>query len=300
MSANYTLLKQSGNNGEAFFMDRHNELLTHPVILLTDMRGDEWSVEGSDIGCERLLLKRTAKEFYRPQLQYGGVEVKSIGSDKVLPRTGVDGKLVIGYPLWAGEDGNGRPTRTKHGNLKRWLYPSVKTRSSKPMVIVHLLETEYIDRSDYKLKRRYFASIAYEDIDTFLSRLVEYAASFGMDLTNWDTIPVGNAAKGFEVRDLYFQGNMWLVPLSAIGDLATVTLIGDEPDIRSMRGCPIDIRQARLDELKCLAADRWIAQEKPDAGVQSDEELFDIWHNKLLMGYPFFKDQLNAIGTPLA
>ncbi len=313
----YYKSKKKGDVGEQFFLERHNELLIHQAIVLADLRADEWHIEGQDFGCERLILEPTENSpwtqnqflstaigrydnsIFAPKLEYGGVEVKTIGWDKVIPRTGVDGHLVQGFPLWAGLDNNNIATRAKHGNLRRWLESSVKDRSAEPLILNHLHQYEYLDRNTGNKKQRFFASVAFEDVKMLLTRLISYASSFGLDLTNWDnSIPTGEEALKFEVQGLYFQGNMWLVPMNIIGDVATVTMIGDAPEIRHLPWCPKDIQDARLAELKQLAAGRWIPQEKPD-GIQSDAELFDLWHNRLFMGNPHYPNQLNINGRPM-
>ena len=59
----YTSSKKKGDIGEEFFLERHNELLLHPAIPIVDMRADEWHVEGSDVGCERMVLKPTDNQW---------------------------------------------------------------------------------------------------------------------------------------------------------------------------------------------------------------------------------------------
>ena len=99
--------RRQGSIGEERLLQRHNELLLHPVVLLLDM--DEWRVEGSDFAGERLMLRKTRaidltgteREALSPYLQYGGIEIKTLGSYQFLPRYGI-GDLscgTLGFPL---------------------------------------------------------------------------------------------------------------------------------------------------------------------------------------------------------
>lgn len=312
----FIALKSKGNNGERFFYERHNELLVNPVIL-EDMT--DWNIEGSDWGAERLQMTPiegaveqfigfcdlpnilTGCQAYHPETFHGGVEVKYVGHDQFLPRYGVynDRKGTLGFGVWNGTEdlsnGKTKYLRSEHGNLRRWMEPSVDNRGARPMILVFLLATIDIDRMTGKSKERFFASIAFENVDALLERLTEYAADFGLDLKNWDDqIPTGDAAQDFTVPGLLFQGNMWHVPMSVIGDLATVTMIGDDPKIYPTGQCSAVMQQSRLDNLKKLAAGRWIPQEKSgDNEIPSDRALYDLWHRKLLIGtrYPNMLDK---------
>lgn len=287
-SRSFLIQKEIGDNGEQFFLQRHNEILQHNVITLLDM--SDWFVEGSDVCAERLLLVPSQhRDCLVPLFQLGGVEVKTSSYDTVLPRTGVEGQLTWGVPIWAGDD---RHPRQKHGNVKRWLYPSVETRSARPMIIVQLFANPNGSQNG-----KYFASVAFEDVEKLLNRLIKYALLYGLDLTNWESIPVGKQAKEFSIPGLIFQGNMWHVPMEWISDLATVTLIGDGPDFCGPINS-IQMQHKKYEYLQTLAAGRWIPQLKPD-NIQSDAELFNSWHNKFMPGIPKYSGILDKSGNPM-
>ena len=290
-------LKRLGKIGESFFYDRHNELVINQLVMYTSI--STWDIEGSDLSAERLRWEpivfdselKEATEGVTPYLQYGGVEVKSIGSDQYLPRYGINDLScgTLGFPIWGttedlDNDWTGY-TREAFGNLWRWMNPSVKNRGSRPMVLAHLLKCKDADYTNSKETERFFAAVVFEDVDALISRIVDYAKPYGLDLNDWDSIPIGDEAKGFCVDGLFLQGNMLHVPLSEIEDLATVTLIGDDPEIILTGRCSEETQQARLDYLKTKANGRWIPQEKPDTGVLTDEEILRTWHQTLFLGH---------------
>ncbi len=306
-NSNYQYLKNKGKAGEEYFLLRHNELLRHPIVPILKMA--DWHIEGSDIGAERLMLKPVNSEHDLQDLwifdtgkenkgglalglQYGGVEVKASSYSTVLPRSGVDGQLTQGVEFWGGNDDSEdhiKYTRARHGNLERWMHPSVDNRGARPLILAQLLENPAGSKNG-----PYFASIVFEDVEALIDRLIGFASPFGLDLLDWDKIPVGEEAKNFRIPGLYFQGDMWHVPMSVVGDLATVTIIGDGPDICGPRDS-IRMQNEKYEQLKALAAGRWIPQEKP-ADMQDDKELFDLWHNKLLLGNPHYQKQRDIHG----
>lgn len=300
------MLKQKGITGERFFHQRHNELLQYPVVPILNM-GD-WDIEGSDIAAERLMWKApekgafdNGKEEIMPYLEYGGIEIKTIGSDQFFPRFGVDDMPcgTIGVPIWGKTKdlSNGRTeyTRNDYGNLYRWMHPSIEDHSSRPMIMIHLLKADNIDMNEHKAEERFCAAIAFEDMSALINRLISYAERYGLNLRDWSSIPVGDAAKDYKIDGLYFQGNMWQVPLKEIGDIATVTMIGEDPMIyhQGGRSAPVSVQYERLCYLKELANGRWIPQDKISNSIQSDEELKELWHNRFLFSgvkYPGLLD----------
>ena len=312
----YFVLKKKGSVAEQFFLERHNELLRQRIVPLVDMT--EWHKEGSDIGAERMILTPLQRANKRADwmhdltdgqqfgflMQYGGAEVKYVGSAQFLPRFGINNRHdgTLGFALWQGTEdlpnGGTDYQRTAHGNMRRWMEPSVANNGARPMILICLLGAADINRRTGEARERFFASIAFEDVDGLLNRLIGYAAEHNLDLTDWDNqIPVGAAAQNFTVPGLFFQGNMWHVPVSVIGDLATVTMIGADPQIYPTGRCAAEIQYARLNYLKKLAAGRWTQQEKLTENVtESDPYVLDLWHRRLFMGQPRYPEQRDANG----
>ncbi len=319
----FLYLKGKGSAGELFFIEQHNELLQHPIVLLEDMTS--WNIEGSDLGAERLQMKPikgteglfngfdnlpsilSGCREYCIKMQYGGAEIKTVGWDQFIPRTGIDNDptSTVGLGMWNGTKDlpNGKTLylRSSHGNLHRWMEPSVENHGARPMVLDFLLETIDINRMTGKEKKRFFCSIAFEDVDALLERLKEYAAQFRLDLNKWDEqIPVGEEAQNFTIPGLFFQGNMWHVPMSVLGDLATVTMIGNDPSIYPTGHCSVEIQRSRLENLKRLAGARWIPQEKKSNNDElADQDLLDLWHRRMMLGIPHYPGLLDMNGIPL-
>lgn len=303
--------KALGIEGEDFFQLRHNELLRNPVVLLHKM--DDWNVEGADFSGERLLWEKVwldesgqVKACRTPYLQYGGIEVKALGEDQFLPRYRIDDLQcgTLGFPLYGKtedkENGGTEYCRDDFGNLQRWMEPSVSNRGAKPIILAHLLQTKYTDMSTGEERSRFFASIIFEDFEMLLQRINQCFLRAGIDLTDWEkSIPVGEKAKGFRIEGLYLQGNMVHIPLSELADLATVTMIGNDPDTYDKSRCSKAVQQARLNYLKELAGDRWIPQEKQGDNVVTDAELLHLWHQKLVWGRVRYSGLLNKQGEPI-
>ena len=293
-------LLNHGNEGVSFFVERHNELLKNPIIPILDM--EDWNVEGSDLAAERLMLRQENQEQI-PYLQYGGVEVKTLGKEQFLPRFGIDNLTcgTLGFPLWGSTEDlpNGWTsyTRDTHGNLKRWIEPCVEKRGARPIVLAHLLKAGEIDDHLGIMTERVFAAIVFEDVNSLLTRLYEYLLYYGLDILDWSTIPIKNRARELQIDGLFLQGNMVHVPLSILADLATITMIGDDPDMFATGRCSANIQHQRLDYLKICAGNRWIPQEKSDVGGQSDTELFNLWHRQLLFGTVHYPGLLHRDGS---
>ena len=233
----FNQLKDKGNRGENFFVQRHNELIAHPVMLIQDMT--DWGVEGSDLTGERLMWKKALvkdlegidRDGISPYFEYGGIEVKTLSHDQFLPRFGVDDLPcgTLGFPLWEktedlSEDRTGY-LRGAHGNLRRWMEPSVDNRSSKPMLLVHLLYTEDIDVESNKANERPFAAIIFEDVEALLGRIIDHLLPYDLNLKDWNSIPVDQKAKELQIPGLYLQGNNQIFSLLYLSSLLPPIII---------------------------------------------------------------------------
>ena len=305
--------KAQGSMGVNFFVIRHNELIKEPIVLIKDM--EDWNIEGSDLVGERLSMKKVpykdefeaidAKEVFVPYFEYGGIEVKTIGTDQFLPRFGINDLAcgTLGFPLWSKTEDliNGWTgyIREDYGNLKRWMEPTIENRGARPICLVHLLKTNDYSPTTGKEYERFFAAVIFEDVGALLERLTKYLARHGVDLRDWNSIPIGEKAKTFKINGLFLQGNMVHVPLDEIKDLATVTLIGDDPVLYRTGKCSIMVQQSRLEYLKDISEGRWIPQKRPDTGVQTDKELMETWNRKLLLGKPQYHGLMDRYGRLL-
>lgn len=287
----FNKLKRLGELGVQFFIERHNELLISPIQIKADL--SDWNIEGFDLAAERIELMPTSEieevmlnkssyigQALKPYLIYGGVEVKTLGWEQVIPRFGVDDcpNGTYGVPVWSAtedkENGWTGYTRDKHGNLWRWMEPSVDNRSSRPLILAHLLACDEYNRVTAEKDIRFFAAIIFEDMNALLERLTEFLGRFGININDWDSIPTGELARRLMVEGLYVQGNMIQIPLQDVLDLATVTMIGDDPILYPTGRCSLDLQESRLEYLKKMARGRWIPQVRNKQAHQTGDDTF--------------------------
>lgn len=131
-----------------------------------------------------------------------------------------------------------------------------------------------------------FASIAFENIPAFLDRLRSLAREANVDID--DAIPFGEQAQNWSPENMLLVGNMWLVSLADVEDLARVTIIGNKPRVRpdiymQERSCTSYTQEKRYEHLHELAGGKHIPIEEEfcDCFVPSRKrQVFaDINHN---------------------
>ena len=131
-----------------------------------------------------------------------------------------------------------------------------------------------------------FASIAFENIPAFLDRLRSLAREANVDID--DAIPFGEQAQNWSPENMLLVGNMWLVSLADVEDLARVTIIGNKPRVRpdiymQDRSCTSYTQEKRYEHLHELAGGKHIPIEEEfrDCFVPSRKrQVFaDINHN---------------------
>ncbi len=236
-----------------------------------------WRIEGSDFVVEKLeWIKedvdaeftnwfvesgiRLNNECLRPRLIHGGVEAKGTSPGKLIERNDLGScvEAVVPFALWDGNEQDDccrtKYTRETHGSTRRFFQPdwtppswnNEKRFSSEPLILAHIFEC--LDNLGHP---RPYASVVFEDFPALKKRLIQYAGANGLDLTDWNSIPTGEAAKNFQCGNLIIppHSNMWYVPLSVLADLARITLIGDPPMFYRNGSCTVEMQKMRYQSL---------------------------------------------------
>ena len=201
---------------------------------------------------------RDRESILIPQIIHGGAEVKAILPGKLIQRNDLghcpDG--AIPFAIWDGNvdgpNGTIKYTREKHGSLRRFFEPEWMPLSTEPLILAYM--PECYDRHGHP---RPFASIVFTNFIELKQRLIAYAASNGLNLEDWDSIPVGDAADTFSCGNLIFSGNMWFVPLHLLVDTAKIIIIGEPPQFYRNGTCTVEMQMERYQFL-CDHADAFI------------------------------------------
>ncbi len=262
-------LKAAGENGAKIILMNSPLLLGEEVVWIRDIQ--DWYIEGSDHLAVFLRWEQDEKkecenefadhmgsslpgEWWKPKLVKGGVESKTVRTGKSLHRNDIGSSScpALQFGLWDGnredEKGNVRYTRQTHGPLRRMWQPEWKPLSSEPYYLGYLLEC-----LGQNGKPRPYASVALQ-FRKLKPLLTLYAKENGLNLEDWDSIPVGEAAKDYKCGDLFFSGNLWLVPMDRIEEAARIVMIGEPPQFYKNRSCTPAIQQIRYQYLLDHAA----------------------------------------------
>ena len=265
-----------GNRVANWFMLNFALLVNMIAFNIKDIQA--WRVEGSDFVIDRFEgwvneapdseLESLCAEFgmilngecLKPKIMHGGIEVKGTSPGKLIERNDLGPCLefTVPYGLWDGnaidQYGRTKYTRSTHGSLRRffqpeWTPPSTNNEprfSSEPLVLGYVFEC--LDKNGYP---RPYASVVFADFPEMKKRLIQYADENGLDLTDWDRIPVGEAARNFKRGNLIFapNSNLWYVPISIFEGLAQVTIIGEPPVFYSNGSCSAAMMKARYKSL---------------------------------------------------
>lgn len=264
-----------GRNGEKFFKQHSWELLQHGFMGSKHPK----HVEGMDfvgffikgMGEPRPIQR---EDWYPEDIYPEGVtmelpleaipatvEVKTTTSKELLIRDNnkFDPSTTIQFELW-GKTDNG--IRTK-GWLYGMAYPEAfnKERLAKglppavpPTVLMYVFAVD-------RMGENVFATIAFEDYAALEARLREICPEiwpnpgedWRIDAVDWKKQKTMIPAAG--------KANVWHVPFSLLSDLATVTMIGDDPDIEITNKSSKQLQARRLQYLKRIANGRHVCNE---------------------------------------
>lgn len=265
-----------GHRVARWFMLNFALLLDMILYNIHDIQ--EWRVEGADyifdtlqwvkkdidLGLESVCAEfgmSLSSECLKPIIVHGGIEIKGVAPGKLLERNdlGPCAEPVVPFALW---DGNAqdkkskatRYTRAAHGSLRRFFEPECispsnnngKRLSAEPKILAYVLEC-----CDENGHPRPYATIVFTDFVALKQRLIQYAGENGLDITDWDSIPVGEAAKNFKCGNLILppNTNLWYVPMSVLAGLAHIIIIGDSPNFFQNGSCTVEMQKRRYQSL---------------------------------------------------
>ena len=234
--------------GEAFVAYHIQDLLSSATLDYTDT--SEQHVEGGDATALRLQLGEQTEHFVpdyvddptlqgRPaqeitEMVAGGIEVKTTWNSLFSTLYPEEECVSLPFGLWSNE------SRTQPGWLVRIMYleafhvPGQDITTVQPHTIVFLL-AEY---------ENVFASVVFKNSPELFDRLWTIARRDGFDL---DHLPLGEEANQYADHNPRIKNETWHVPLHQLQDLATVTMIADQPFIRP------DIRIGSNSIFPCLS-----------------------------------------------
>ena len=216
-----------------------------------------WKVEGCDFILNVLENERIEENLhvenviatggtpFRRRLIYGSAEVKGIGTGKLIQRNDVS-SVSVPFALWDGMTPDGcKATRKKLGSLERFFNPAASTLSAQPLALSYIAE----DKKP-KSQERPFMTMTFTDFPELKRRLIRYGAENEMNLLDFTTIPVGEEAWKYKRGELVFTGNMWMVPLELLIDIARIILIGDPPEFINNGSCTKKMQEQRYEYLR--------------------------------------------------
>lgn len=262
--------------GAGFVKERAQELLTNiEIIKMEDVDGEyHFYREGIDLYVTAKTLKKflptTCKSLNVPDDAPEDTEVTLAAAIEVKtrrPRAFLTFKDKEDYErgtydfeLWKS------PKKEGWGNLYEMFYPiEAGGRSAQPLAFMHILTDSY---------ERPFACIAFEDFYAFKQRLTELVKPY-LDFDNWPKDPknpVGWDVKG-AIKNGLIYGNMIRVHADDVFDLATITIIGEDPKLNDYNNCKPELVQSRLDYLVKMAKGRHIPQTKVESSEEKEEEI---------------------------
>ncbi len=284
---------ERGHVGEAFVRKHGQELLDRTILGYEPRAGEH--VEGGDAAANVLQLGEpiegflpdyvddpalTSAQAYEVTERVGGIEVKtcwnSLFHTAYPEHTGID----LRFALWSGKQRREPGWLIRMMHPDRFYEPGQEIRSVQPHTLVFLL-AEYDN---------VFASVVFKDIPGLFDRLWTLAGRQGFDL---DAVPCGQEAQEWQRDNPLIRDHIWHVSLSDLGDLATVTMIGDRPRMRPdivVSGevvCAANTQVRRYEHLLSLAGERRIPQ---DAEFQdrfippAAQQIFaDVAHNLTML-----------------
>lgn len=203
----------------------------------------------------------------------GGIEIKTHTWGRLLSRNNdlYTKTCTIDFELWE-ESGPGwlqslfdPQCRNRHIETGK-----AATLGCQPLILAYMYERK--ERTE-EGGPRYFACIAFEDMDALKNRLLELKPDL-WDFNNWDSIWKGKCKAKPEELDHgdMLLGRNWHIPFGLLEDIATVTMIDEDPIYTPM--CTQDIStelfQERLSYIKRIANGRHLDTSIPLPTETSD------------------------------
>ena len=216
-----------GHVGERYVSTHLNDLCDS--VLLNQQDIPTMRIEGADETAHRLRLGSPIDDFLPdyvdlPELQngvfydvveylIGGIEVKTTWDylAKTYDHENETGTLPIA--LWSSHNRQNAGWLLKLLHPERYQMAGEVPTSVQPHTLLFILVAF----------ENAFASIAFENIPAFLDRLRSLAREANVDID--DAIPFGEQAQNWSPENMLLVGNMWLVSLADVEDLARVTII---------------------------------------------------------------------------
>lgn len=207
-------------------------------------------------------------------LGVGDAEIKGILNKTLLTRNNNHNEAsgTIEFEMWSNAWSkqsilNPRSVWT-HGWMHGYLHPVEHTEEMKqrgcgvryiaPSMLI------YVYYADKKAEEP-FVVIAFEDFEKLVERL-KNVSPWNLDPWEVDFVSEARFNAITVPSKSYLLDNMWHVPLEAVADLATVTMINKDPYTRG------GIDKTRLDYLKKLAAGRHLDTAQEDKSLQRVNE----------------------------
>ena len=266
---NFVENARRGKIGEKFVIDHIKSLCASLMLNQEEHAGDY--IEGGDLRTHMLRVGQEINSFLpdyvdMPELQegtwyevcgytIGGVEVKTTWDFLAKTYDHEECTGTLPFALWSSSSREHPGWLLKMLHPERYTHPGETLNAVQPHALLYILAAY----------ENVFASIAFENIPMLLNRLRGLANAANVDLD--DSIPLGQQAQTWAPDNILISGNMWLIPLINLQDLATVTLIGEKPRIRpdiffQNRSCTSHIQESRYDHLSRLAGNKHIPIEE--------------------------------------
>lgn len=279
MSTSFNSDKQFGNIGEEF-LERYAKSLMDRVLMLSRQGGDKARVEGMDfygliiIDAEEEPLTPEERAFcpeankkWILKTAETAIEVKTVSNFLTRNNNNDEEAGTIEFELWTSR------TKTNLGWLHGMNCPGVHNNDEKktgqgiyvvpPTSLVYL----YCDK-----KKKPFVSVVFEDFNALKRRLMEICPEIWPEDNGVWRIEKVNWEKQRTLLPSWGE-HMWHVPFDMLSDLATVTMIDEDPVLEeNEKTCALEIQRKRLAYLKKCAAGRHLNTAEEDERVRRIKE----------------------------
>ena len=157
----------------------------------------------------------------------------------------------LSFAIWNAYKGEKK--RSRIGSLRRMFWPEDSNHERFPISYI----TVFLKQDGCTP----YVCLAFERFRALKYRLIEIGYSVGLDLSKegFEQIPCWNNGGNPDIwakekmksnPNLILKGQMWYVRMEDVIDLATVTMIGDLPEInKAVNNCSTRLQQKRLDFL---------------------------------------------------
>lgn len=258
--------KAFGGLGEQFVYDHFHELTNANLVLNNTITADK-NIAGEDTTAYTAVFGDPDPDWlpdYVPMEgdrtaypiiahQFGSNEVKTINNFLWRTNDNQDPAGTVGIELW--ED----PSRNSYGWAAKVFHPERFEDAREPVTFTILLIAY----------GSVFASILFPDVKALYNRLVMLFHEDHLDDAGYcfDSYPVGEDAATWQQGNPSVNGNIWMISLSRLEDLAEITMVGDMPRIRptivaGSRVCSKETQLKRYDHLVELSRGRQIPQDE--------------------------------------